>query len=268
MGAANAMAAYRKYAGKVPATSLQCLVYMALVSVDADRDPWFGLGHHALAEHALGRPSPISRADIKAVERAMAPLAEKGAITVDRKAAVRRDGSNTARYRLNLTGAIETQGPAARPPENGGREAAEKGTEDPPRPPETGPHAPRKTGSRPPETVPTPPEKRGTKEYEEYEERENQEEEIAVRTDLTDARAPEAVNKPEISSPTPEPAEPPPATGAPPAQRQASRPPPPPGMCEYHPAFRAGTNGWGKPHCDLCRTQGRPNLTVLKGGVA
>lgn len=101
MGATNAIAAYQRYAGKVPGLSLAVLVYMALVSKDKDAWPWFTLGQHAIAEHALGRSHP-SAADLRAVQRAIGPLIEAEAVTVDRAGAARSDGNSTARYRLNL----------------------------------------------------------------------------------------------------------------------------------------------------------------------
>ena len=101
MGATNAIAAYRRYAGKVPGLSLAVLVYMALVSKDKDPWPWFTLGQHAIAEHALGRPDP-NAADLRAVQRAISPLIDAEAVTVDRAGAARSDGNTTARYRLNL----------------------------------------------------------------------------------------------------------------------------------------------------------------------
>jgi hypothetical protein len=101
MGATNAIAAYQRYAGKVPGLSLAVLVYMALVSKDKDAWPWFTLGQHALAEHALGRAHP-NAADLRAVQRAIGPLIEAEAVTVDRAGAARSDGNSTARYRLNL----------------------------------------------------------------------------------------------------------------------------------------------------------------------
>jgi hypothetical protein len=101
MGATNAIAAYRRYAGKVPGLSLAVLVYMALVSKDKDPWPWFTLGQHAIAEFALGRPDP-NAADLRAVQRAISPLIDAEAITVDRAGAARSDGNTTARYRLNL----------------------------------------------------------------------------------------------------------------------------------------------------------------------
>jgi hypothetical protein len=102
MGARNAMAAYTKFASLVPLPSLVCLVYMALISMDSDDHPWFGKGHEALAEHALGRPLPITESDLRAVRRAVAPLVAAKAIVVDRRGAVRIDGANTIRYRLQL----------------------------------------------------------------------------------------------------------------------------------------------------------------------
>lgn len=89
MGAGNVLLAYRAYAGKVPGLSMVCLTYMAVVSKDADEYPWFGMGHKALAEHALGRKPPITDSDLRAVERAVKPLLAAGAIIVDRRAGER-----------------------------------------------------------------------------------------------------------------------------------------------------------------------------------
>jgi hypothetical protein len=102
MGAANALAAFRRWAGRIPGASMQVLTYMALVSKDKDDWPWFGQGQEALAEFALGRENP-NRTDLRAVARAMGPLLDAGAVTVDRAGAARSDGNTTARYRLNLT---------------------------------------------------------------------------------------------------------------------------------------------------------------------
>lgn len=95
------MAAYLLYAGRVPPLSMQCLIYMALVSMDGDDQPWFGMGHEALAELALGRPKPITESDLRAVRRAIEPLLAE-AIEADRRPANRGDGPSTVRYRLNL----------------------------------------------------------------------------------------------------------------------------------------------------------------------
>lgn len=138
MGASNALAAFIKYAGKVPPQSLNVLVYMALVSKDSDERPWYGQGHAAIAQHALGRPAPSTESDIRAVERAVKPLLGD-ALTVDRKAAIRIDGPNTVRYRLNLTGTAHARR----------KVSGVKGVEDPPRPTKSDPHARRKPDSRP-----------------------------------------------------------------------------------------------------------------------
>lgn len=155
MGAANALAAYATWGGKVPPLSLNLLVYMALRSKDDDEKPWFGRGHLHLAEHALRRPTPIERADIKAVERAVAPLLKAGAISVERRAAVRAEGPSTVRYRLRL---------------DIPRISGDVNAEDRPRPPEFVPDIPRISGSRPPESVLTSPGFRGTEDKEEKEE--------------------------------------------------------------------------------------------------
>lgn len=103
VGATNVATAYALYAGRVPATSMCLLAYMALVSKDNDSRPWFGKGHAALADAALGRQLPHTRADIAAVERAITPLLAVGAIEADRRGSVRTSGPNTVRYRLNLS---------------------------------------------------------------------------------------------------------------------------------------------------------------------
>lgn len=109
MGASNVAAAFARYAGQVPPTSLVCLLYMANVSLDRDETPWFGQGHAALAEHALGRPTPITKSDLRAVERAITPLLAAKALVVDRRAAIRIDGPNTVRYRLQLGGDLHSR---------------------------------------------------------------------------------------------------------------------------------------------------------------
>lgn len=155
MGATNAMLAYQLYAGRVPATSMQLLAYMALVSKDSDDRPWFGQGYEGLAVFALGRPAPTREADLRAVERAMKPLLDIGAIVTERRAAARRDGPRTARYRLQLVAeaAQDIDEPLV---DNSERPAR--------RPTETVEDDPRKTVRRPTETVETTHENRGTEE--------------------------------------------------------------------------------------------------------
>ena len=72
VGASNALAAYALYAGKVPSTSLAMLVYMAVVSLDKDAEPWWSQGHAMLAVQCLGRdeltPTGDDQADQKALE--------------------------------------------------------------------------------------------------------------------------------------------------------------------------------------------------------
>jgi hypothetical protein len=168
MGASNVAAAYTTWAGKVPPLSMVVLTYMALVSRDGDRQPWFGQGHAALAVHALGRVEPVTEADIRAVERAVAPLAKAGAIRADRRASVRRDGPSTVRYRLNLW-------PSDVPRNSTDDTAVDIDADHPSRPTESGAHVPRNPESRPTESVATSHGNRGTEEYEEYEEQEKEE---------------------------------------------------------------------------------------------
>ncbi len=237
MGASNVLAAYAKWAGKVPPTSMQLLVYMAAVSKDSDRRPWFGQGHQALAQHALGRPAPTRGADIAAVERALAPLAKAGAITTDRRAAVRSDGPNTARYRLNLDPFGAPRNSLDVNPDETGTGSTVVTNEDPPRPTNSVAHVPRISESRPPNSVGTPPEFRGTEEYEEYEEREEQEQPTALVAAVTVTRA--------RDSPT--------------------------GRCDRH-GLKAGTRADGSPMCTFCRVDARtatdpPHLRLVHGGA-
>jgi hypothetical protein len=165
VGATNVAAAFQIYAGKIPPMSMQVLVYMALVSKDADERPWFSKGREAIALHALGRPAPFDRAAARAVERAVEPLLAVGAIETERKASVRRDGDSTARYRLNLD------------PTHAPRNSwAEKRRKDPPRPTESAHHAPRNPSSRPTESVLTPHGIRGPEEKEDLSRSEEEEE--------------------------------------------------------------------------------------------
>jgi hypothetical protein len=232
LGASNALAAYAKYAGRVPPLSLQCLVYMALVSKDTDPRPWYGQGHQALAEHALGRPVPVSGADIRAVERAMSPLLEAGAIVTDRRASVRRDGSNTARYRLILDPSAEVHAPR--------KPSGVKPVEDPQRPTVSGTHARRFPDSRP--TVSGTHARRKPSDIGDtrrHEEREDQEQEQDLRTAVTVPRDEAATIHPHPSLLT--------------GNARAS----PKSRCDRHPVMAAGADHTGRLACPLCRAQGR-----------
>lgn len=106
MGVNNVLAAYSLY-GNLGGVAFKILVYMCAVSLDDDRDPWFGRGHAYLAEKALGRMPPLTEADSRAVERAIAELRKHGAISIERRGAIRRDGRHTTRYRLHLVKPFE-----------------------------------------------------------------------------------------------------------------------------------------------------------------
>lgn len=189
MGASNVVASFQ-YADKVPPTSMVLLVYMAVVSKDDDPWPWFGMGHAALAEHALRRPTPIEESDLRAVRRAVAPLVKVGAITVDRRGAIRSDGANTVRYRLNLNigdagrkaSGVEPSGDPSHRTKSGsdtGRNVAGHRTKSGRTP----------DGNRPPK------EPRGTKRSDKTEE-----EESAPRTAVTAARATDRDEDPNLSN--------------------------------------------------------------------
>jgi hypothetical protein len=150
MGAANSLAAYKLYAGKIPPTSLAVLVYMALVSLDRDSEPHWWEGHAMLAVRCFGYPEPVADAGLRAVRRAVTPLLEAGAITTTRHGSGRKGRVTTARYRLWLTA-----------PAQDGKRPVDK--------PSTG----RKTVEHRTVSGRTQDGNRPTKEYEEKEERDN-----------------------------------------------------------------------------------------------
>lgn len=108
MGASNVAAAFHTYARVLRDhdKAMRLLVFMANVARDDDPRPWFGMGHAALAEHALGRDTEdgeVGASDLRAVRRAVTTLLKVGAITVDRPPNGRRADHKTVRYRLHLT---------------------------------------------------------------------------------------------------------------------------------------------------------------------
>lgn len=264
MGASHIASAYTRWAGRVPPLSMVLLTYMALVAKDANSEPWYSQGHQALAELALGRPAPLTTADLRAVERAITPLLRAGAIVPNRRASVRRDGHSTVRYLLVINDHTEaharrfasgdkSDGPDESPVDNP--------LQDSQRPTDSDTHARRNPTARPTETVTTPDGNRGTEEKEEPVEEREEEEIVDLETAVTVSRANGAANKPKIDSPSQ------PTTG-PPAR---ASPPPKPGRCPHHVAQPAGMVR-GRPRCQVCRAQGRtpdpPQLRVLPGGAA
>jgi hypothetical protein len=190
MGASNAMAAYTAYASRLPAKSMLVLAWMALVSLDADTEPWWSQGHDVLATMALGRKGPITAADLRAVERAVQPLFQAGAITVDRHSSGHPGRALHVRYRLWLAHPapdekrrVQNRPPPAEsaPPQNLHPAAPDENR----RTPDTGTR--QFLGPHPTVFGAAPDEKRRTNEYEEYEERiENQEELFSSATPATD----------------------------------------------------------------------------------
>ena len=196
MGASNALSAFRLYAAKVPSTAMSALAYMALVSLDADVEPWFSLGAETLAVMALGREPLTETGDGKedakarkamevACERALRPLFTAGAITTVRHSSGQPGRARHARYRLWLSEPApdDARDPRHRstpaPYENRGvQNSAEHAS-----PSDSENVAPyenhgvpddsalRNSCQHPTETVPAPYETRGAKEYEEHEER-------------------------------------------------------------------------------------------------
>jgi hypothetical protein len=160
MGASNAIAAYRLYGSKIPPKSMLVLNWMALVSLDKDTEPWWSQGHAELAKMPLGRPEPITAADLRAVARAITPLFEVGAITVARHSSGRPGNPLHVRYRLWLT----------RPAPDENRRVENKAAHDENRlTPDPGTR--REVVEHTTKSDEAPDENRRTKEYEDQEER-------------------------------------------------------------------------------------------------
>ena len=128
MGASNAIRAYATYGADLGDHALRVFVYMALVAMDGDAEPWFGLGHEAISELALGRKVPDKdknpaehEATLRSVRRAMSELQAAGAVRTSERARFGSQRAQNARYRLYLDGpcpAGETPPPrkSKRPP--------------------------------------------------------------------------------------------------------------------------------------------------------
>lgn len=183
MGASNAIAAFRLYAGKIPPLSMNVLTFMALVAMDKDSEPEYWEGHGALAVHCLGRDeASIDDSDLRAVRRAITPLFEKGAITVTRHSSGRGEKGVTARYRLWLvTPAPDEKRPvgnqgAVNPSPDGNRPMAGAGVG-------------RKVADHRTESGRAPDGNRPAKEYEETEEQEEKQEYPLPSSDSVPVRA-------------------------------------------------------------------------------
>jgi len=179
MGAHNGFAVYRLY-GHLPATTVQLLNYMALVSLDHDPNPWFSMGHMALAEHALRREITCGcgrsscrecKPHLQAVYRGLKPALDAGALTVDRgPARSRTDAPRTTRYLLNLREPAGQSRPLAPHPAE-----PDPAVSDVPRSTESVPHGLRNPFQRSTESVPTVYGIRRPEEEEEEEERVDEE---------------------------------------------------------------------------------------------
>jgi hypothetical protein len=114
MGASNVMTAYLRWS-HLPDRAFRALVYMALVSMDADREPRYYAGREALIENGLGRRLPpipavsdtsaranefrkARAADYQAAKVVVGQLIKAGAIVLDTAPARKR----SAEYVLTL----------------------------------------------------------------------------------------------------------------------------------------------------------------------
>lgn len=107
VGASNAIRAYAVYGAVLDHAPMRVLVYMALVARDGDGQPWFRLGHEAIAELALGRAIPADDpkerdAILRSVRKTITKLADAGAIRTSKRAVFGSRGTQFCEYRLYL----------------------------------------------------------------------------------------------------------------------------------------------------------------------
>lgn len=110
MGGSNVARVYRGWGTRLKDRPFRLLGYMALVSMDNDKEPWFGLGHDSLAEFALGLHLPIDDDPVgrdrvlRIVRRHVTVLHAAGAIETTRRARTGTLGTKHVVYRLYLDG--------------------------------------------------------------------------------------------------------------------------------------------------------------------
>jgi len=195
MGASNAMSAFRLYAGKIPPLSMNVLTFMALVSMDKDREPKYWEGHEALAVHCMGRDeASIDDSDLRAVRRAITPLFKAGAITVAQHSSGRGEKGGRATYQLHLV----------TPAQDGNRPVDDEvppcAAPDGNRPVDTGSTG-RNSAEHRTESDRAPDGNRPAKEYEETEELEKPEEQSLLSSDSVPVGAREARDGPDLAIP-------------------------------------------------------------------
>jgi hypothetical protein len=253
MGASNAIAAYRLYAGKVPESSMVVLTWMALVSLDDDTEPWWSQGHAVLAEMAMGReplrPTGDEKADARAreameraVERRITPLFGAGAITVTRHSSGRPGSPIHVRYRLWLRQPApdEMRRVVSRGAPDAKRRARPSGTR-------------RNVSEHPTIFVGAPDENRGAYEYEEYEERDKQQKHpLTVDGTRTGTARASSATTPEDSAVPPEAPEPEAARSASVATIGTPSAPQLSALCHY--CFRPGHDTGACPDCASAST--------------
>jgi hypothetical protein len=83
--------------GHLPGESFKVLNYMALITLDRDPEPVYWGKTEALIE-ALGRKGEPTESDYRALRRAIKPLVDNGAISVDKRQVKGRPPA----YRLHL----------------------------------------------------------------------------------------------------------------------------------------------------------------------
>jgi len=125
MGARHAKSAFGLWAGKVPAGSLNALVFMALTAKDGDDPALFWGGHESIAVSVLGRTRSFTESDRRAVGRLIAPLFKAGAITLAKHSAPGRQ----ACYALNLDLNTGRDSSCEQPVDTGRESSHEHGTE-------------------------------------------------------------------------------------------------------------------------------------------
>ena len=110
MGAANVVKAYHSWRQHLDDRAFCLLIYMALIARDRDAEPWFGQGHAALAELALGMTVPPADkpkerdAVLRKVRRQITPLLAAGAICTRKRPRYGKYLKSQVMYRIHLDG--------------------------------------------------------------------------------------------------------------------------------------------------------------------
>jgi hypothetical protein len=129
VGAANVLRVYHSWRRHLDDRPFCLLAYMALIARDQDAEPWFGQGHAALAELALGMDVPTEAkqrdAVLRKVRRHITPLFAAGAICTRKRARYGRYVKSQVQYRLHLDAPCDCEPQVTQRPKAARRQAVD-----------------------------------------------------------------------------------------------------------------------------------------------